>query len=162
MHLLILASIFLFLVLGGVTAAKSEREIKNKERWIHSHLIDDYSTCNAFYHLTDRKKNELDKALTPLILKSKLALQKAQETKLSDKDMDQLLGDRHDTATYNILRELRYSLYNAPSDLSRVKDKYQSFCEELKKNPEKRMKYWSKAYGTIEEGTFKDGKHIGK
>jgi len=149
MKIIFIVFSFLFLVLGGVAAAKSEREIKNKERWIHSHLIDDYSTCNAFHLLSDRKRNELDKALTPLILKSKLALQKAQETKLSDKDMDQLLGDRHDTATYNILRELRYSLYNAPSDLSRVKDKYQSFCEELKKNPEKRMKYWSKAYDDL-------------
>jgi len=149
MKTLFIISSFLFLVLGGVVVAKSEREIKNKERWIHSHLIDDYSTCNAFHLLSDRKRNELDKALIPLVLKSKLALQKAQETKLSDKDMDKLIVDRYDTASYNILRELRYSLHNAPSDLSRVKDKYQSFCEELKKNPEKRIKYWSKAYDDL-------------
>jgi len=149
MKIIFIVFSFLFLVLGGVAAAKSEREIKNKERWIHSHLIDDYSTCNAFHLLSDRKRNELDKALIPLVLKSKLALQKAQETKLSDKDMDKLIVDRYDTASYNILRELRYSLHNAPSDLSRVKDKYQSFCEELKKNPEKRIKYWSKAYDDL-------------
>jgi hypothetical protein len=137
MRTLILASSFLFLVLGGVSSAQSKSE--KTLAWINSNLIDEHASCYVFYMTSEEglnrdpaKKKVNYKNITDSLINKMLLLAKQSSIKeetitakiqLNMKDFEKQMGG--DFKNYSI-----------------VLNKYGQFCKDLFEKPENRMKYW--------------------
>jgi hypothetical protein len=115
MRTLILASSFLFLVLGGVVGAQSKSE--KTLAWINSNLIDEHASCYVFYMTSEEGlnrdptkskvnyKNITDSLINKMLLLAKQSLIKEEtitaKIQLNMKDFEKQMGG--DFKNYSIV-----------------------------------------------------------
>jgi hypothetical protein len=133
--------IIIFLILTNIASAQS-KNVKSLN-WVHSNIIDDYSTCVAFFDLGSDILKKLEKKELAQIYESYIQTLGKRITMLGKKSNfnDNILNKKLDLAYQTLQNEINFAV--GVKNPSIVLDKYGPFCLDVFQTPENRMKYWA-------------------
>jgi hypothetical protein len=133
--------VIMFLALTNIAGAQS-KNVKSLN-WVHSNVIDDYSTCIAFFDLGRDIFKELEKKELAQIYESHIQTLGKRITMLGKKSNfnDDILNKKLNLAYQTLKNEINFAV--EVKNPSIVLDKYGPFCLDVFQTPENRMKYWA-------------------
>ena len=131
----------MFLALTNIAGAQS-KNVKSLN-WVHSNIIDDYSTCIAFFDLGRDILKELEKKELAQIYESHIQTLGKRITMLGKKSNfnDDILNKKLNLAYQTLKNKINFAV--EVKNPSIVLDKYGPFCLDVFQTPENRMKYWA-------------------
>ena len=131
----------MFLALTNIAGAQS-KNVKSLN-WVHSNIIDDYSTCIAFFDLCRDILKELEKKELAQIYESHIQTLGKRITMLGKKSNfnDDILNKKLNLAYQTLKNKINFAV--EVKNPSIVLDKYGPFCLDVFQTPENRMKYWA-------------------